>query len=106
MDTETPLELPALDEGMLSDDGVRQLIAELGAHAEVFEVGIKGGAQARGQRAVLDLPAALDGLLAGEHRAIQVRYRFQGAEWCDTVLRAPGGWRVVRMCQGDQPARP
>ena len=41
------------------------------------------------------------GLAAGDFRGVQVRYVYEGKEWCDTLLAAPGGVRLVRICTDD-----
>lgn len=43
------------------------------------------------------LDAARRALEAGEVRAIQVRYVHEATLWIDTILRVPGGFRLVRM---------
>ena len=46
---------------------------------------------------MLNPAAARDRLKAGDVRGVQLRYRYAGREWTDTVLRVPGGYRLVRM---------
>ena len=91
------MELPALEEGALDAAGVTALFADYQAHTQVFEVMSKGAARGRARDGgLLEL---LPALLSGELRGLQVRYHYQGVEWWDTILRAPAGFKVVRMKQ-------
>lgn len=94
--SEQPLELPDLHQADLDDATVAALFRDLAACAQILEVQVKGGATARSS-ARPDLDTARDLLLGGQVRAIQVRYAYQGAQWLDTLMRTPGGVRVVRM---------
>jgi hypothetical protein len=38
---------------------------------------------------------------------VQIRYRFDGREWCDTLMALPGGAaRLVRICTDEAVASP
>lgn len=96
------LVLPELTHGLLDAGLLKQLFADLASCAQVLEVTAKAGtrrmttAAAGGGRLSLDEALAL--LANRSVRGVQVRYRYDGAEWCDTLLCADGGgWRVVRM---------
>lgn len=94
-------ELPPLDEGVLDDAGLDALLRDISACTQLIEVQVKGGRQERAAGA--DLVAARAALRSGA-RGMQVRYRHDGVEWWDTVMRAPAGWRVVRIRHdGQQP---
>ncbi len=86
--------LPDVDDGSLDDAGLDALSADLTTLAEDLEVRVKA---TPGHSAPGDLRDALDALRAGAARAVQVSYRYQGRPWIDTILRAPDGWRVVRI---------
>lgn len=50
--------------------------------------------------ASIPLDAGIAALRAGSLRGLQVRYHYDGAEWWDTLMRAPDGTlRIVRMQQ-------
>jgi hypothetical protein len=88
--------LPLLVEGLLGDDEIEQLFAELASHARVLEVRAKSGPRDHASPERLDLDGAKRLLLTGATRAVQVRYHFDDAEWSDTLLRLPNGVRLVR----------
>jgi ferredoxin-type protein NapG len=91
--------LPELHEGELDEAALRALFRDLGALTEVEEVRLKRAAGRRAESGAPGLDEALAKLLSGDVRGVQVRYRYLGESWCDTVLPAPGGHRVVRMAQ-------
>lgn len=94
--TEPPV--PLLVEGVLDAPSLEQLFADLAAHAEILSIHEKG--DPRGYAGVdgLTLGQARERLLGGVAGRVQVRYRFEGHEWADTILGSPAGFRVVR-CQ-------
>lgn len=92
--------VPLMTEGHIDIATLNQLASDLLTAAEVLEVREKS---APGSYAVPDNPplrTALDRLTSGETRAVQVRYRYGGHEWSDTIMAARGGYRVVR-CRHD-----
>lgn len=97
-------ELPMVEEGLLDAEGVEALLADIQACTTLLEVQVKGGPTAMAGTA--DLEQARQALRGGQVRGVQLRYRYEGAAWCDTLLAPPGpgagGWRVVRM-RADEP---
>jgi hypothetical protein len=92
--------VPLMVEGVIDADTLRRLFAELSAAATIFGVRVKGDPTAY---ALADEPppeVALEHLMTGAARAVQVRYRFCNYEWTDTILALPVGFRVVR-CRHD-----
>ncbi|MCA9494419.1 MAG: hypothetical protein KC621_31045 [Myxococcales bacterium] len=89
-------ELPELQEGLLDDATLRTLLADLRDHATVLDVLVKGGPSELATLGEND-PTRVPELLRGGVRGVQVRYAFDGAEWRDTLMPAPGGVRLVRM---------
>ncbi len=87
--------LPPMHEATLDDAGLDALMADLSGAAEVLEVRVKGGAERHAQGA--ELGPALARLRRGEVRAVQVRYRFDGHDWFDSLWRIGGDYRLVRM---------
>lgn len=48
--------------------------------------------------AALTIDDARHMLLSGTARAVQLRYRFENADWWDTIMALPGGgFRLVRI---------
>lgn len=97
MTDDQPNEAIVLHEGMLDAERLAELFADLAEYAEITDVLLKGGAvQYAGEQAVT-LAEAHAQLAAGAVRGAQIRYRFDGRAWCDTLLHGPTGLRVVRM---------
>lgn len=86
--------LPDLDEGVLDDDGLDALITDISALGQEVSVRARG---ADALSSSSDLRAALAALRCGAVVGVQLTYRYRDTLWVDTVLRAPSGWRVVRM---------
>ena len=74
----------------------RQLI-DLAHCTQILAVIPKGGPQAYATDRGIDLETARLGLASGQFRGVQVRYRYEKQEWCDTLLAMPGGVRLVRI---------
>jgi hypothetical protein len=91
--------LPELHEAVVPWATVDALIADVSAAAELEEVMVKRDPRRHAAQTEVDLAAARALLASGEAMAIQLRYRFQGAHWCDTLLRVGDGVRIVRMRQ-------
>ena len=89
--------LPDLHEGSLDPETLRLLCTEVASHGTAIEVALKGQATARAQGATTSPMEACEALLRGDVRGVQLRYRFEGAEWWDTLLRRPDGFQLVRI---------
>ena len=98
-----PVKVEAIVGAVLDEAGVRDLFRDLAALAQVDEIRLKHATDRRAQARAETLDAALPQLLNGAVRAVQIRYAYDGERWCDTLLPAPGGHRVVRM---QEPRRP
>lgn len=94
--------VPLMVEGHIDPPTLTRLFADLESAAVVTGVREKGGPAEFAAAGELSAAAALDRLLAGTARAVQVRYRFDGHEWTDTIVAVPRGFRVVR-CRHDGP---
>lgn len=95
---ETP-PLPELHQGELDVATIRQLFADLAAHAEMMEIIPKHG---RGHveecppRLTLDEAAAM--WESGALRGLQLRYRYREQIWWDTLMPlADGRSRLIRI---------
>jgi hypothetical protein len=92
-----PPPLPELEQGLLDAAGLAALVADLHAHATVIDVVAKGGALVRADGRNLGLDEGIAALKDGQVRGLQLRYRHEDVEWWDTLIAAPGGWRIVRI---------
>jgi hypothetical protein len=93
------MDLPKIEEGLLDDAGLDALFFDVRHAARLLEVVDRGAGPAGDPRPVDDPDRALvdarDALRSG--RAVQLRYRFGGSEWWDTLIPLATGTRVVRI---------
>ena len=89
--------LPELHGAELDDATLGAFLDDLESHAEVLEIQVKQGAHRHAEATPGTLREAWGLLRAGAARGVQIRYRYQGAEWRDTLLHAGGSTRIVRM---------
>jgi len=101
------LNLPALRTADLDEEGLDTLLTDLAACAEDIELVVKSGPAARAECAAASLQLAIQRFRAGELRGVQIRYRFEGRVWCDTLMRTATGMRLVRsqVLVPDHPVR-
>jgi hypothetical protein len=92
--------VPLMVEGLIDPPTLTRLFADLASAATVLGVREKGGPAEYATNDEMPPATALERLLAGAARAVQVRYRYDGHEWTDTVLATPAGFRVVRCRHG------
>ena len=86
--------LPELRDASLDEQGLEELLRELGALTEVREVRVKGNATTHGVSVDPCLDDARAALARGA--AVQIRYAYRGQIWCDTLMPTGGRVRVVR----------
>lgn len=89
--------LPTLQQTVLDAPTLEALFRDLAQCTQILAVVPKGAPQAYAAGHGIDLEAARAGLASGAFRGVQVRYRYEGQEWCDTLLATPGGVRLVRI---------
>jgi hypothetical protein len=89
--------LPELRTGLLDDASAGALFRDIAALTQVDEVIVKHIPGRIQQAQPVTLEQALRLLLAAEVRAVQIRYRHDGACWLDTLMRSPEGLRLVRV---------
>ncbi len=93
-----PPKLPDLNQALLDWPGVEALLRDIEACTEVTEIIPKSVAQGYvPENGVLTLAEARQLLAQRAVRALQIRYRHNGAEWWDTLMVLPDGWRLVRI---------
>ena len=96
------LRLPPLQQTVLDPATVQDLFRDLAACTQIIAIRPKTRAEGHiDAAATLTLDDAAAGLRDGSFRAVQVRYRYEDQEWCDTLMSTPAGLRVVRICQDD-----
>jgi hypothetical protein len=89
--------LPDLQDALLDPGTLAQLFFDLSQLAEVLEIRVKGAPTALATEELTTLEAARTALASGAAMAVQLRYRFEGRLWLDTLMRTPSGVRIVRM---------
>ncbi|MBK8040781.1 MAG: hypothetical protein IPK22_27165 [Verrucomicrobiaceae bacterium] len=96
--TATP-PLPELQQAQFDAAELETLLRDIGACASITEIIPKYTATGHvPENAVLTLEGGRQLLLGGAARAVQFRYRYQQADWWDTVMALPGGqFRLVRI---------
>ncbi|MBT8037991.1 MAG: hypothetical protein KJO21_10650 [Verrucomicrobiae bacterium] len=92
--------LPDLQQSVLDPETLDQLFVDLASLTEITEIIPKAAAQGYvPEHTEITLEASRELLLAGHVRGLQIRYNYQGSQWWDTLLPAPGnqGFRIVRI---------
>ena len=91
--------LPDLHKAQFDAAELERLLRDIGACAQVTEIIPKFTAAGLvPDTAALTLDDGRRLLLDGGARAVQFRYRYEGADWWDTVMALPGGqFRLVRI---------
>ena len=94
-----PAPLPDLHQSELDEATLRQLFDDVRAHTELMEVIPKHAATGYvPEIAAITLAEGLAFLLTGGVRALQLRYRHDGAVWWDTLMPTPHAtFRIVRI---------
>jgi hypothetical protein len=90
-------ELPYLQDGALTREQLLVVVGDIEAGTEILAVNIKRQQRAHSDEQPVTLSSALEQLLEGTVSGLQVRYRYQGREYWDTLLRAQSGYRIVRI---------
>lgn len=90
--------LPEVFDSLLDAEALDALFRDLAALGSPLEISVKHGATRYAESAqALDLPAARAALVRAEVRAVQIRYIHDGKRWCDTLMNAPSGVRIIRI---------
>lgn len=97
--SEEESKLPEVHEATLDASTERSLFTDIETLTELLGVTLKGAPTEMVQEGPLTLDEALAVWRAGGARGLQIRYRHQGVEWWDTLMRTPGGTRLVRIAQ-------
>jgi hypothetical protein len=93
-----PPPLPDLNQALLDEAGLAELLSDIEACTEVTEIIPKQAAEGYvAENATLTLADARRMLAARAVRAVQIRYRYDGVDWWDTLMVLPEGYRLVRI---------
>lgn len=97
-DENAPPKLSDLNQATLDWPGVEALLRDIAACTQVTEIIPKAVAQGYVTDGVaLTLADARRLLEERAVRGLQIRYRYEGADWWDTLMVLPEGWRLVRI---------
>jgi len=89
--------LPTLQDAILDGETLERLMHDIQSFATVEEVLLKGGAVAMASEKSVPLAEALESFRQGRVLGVQIRYRYLGTSWWDTLLRTSQGIRLVRI---------
>lgn len=96
--------LPPLQVAELDQDKLSELFADIDALGEGLDVLVKRAAGHIDGDERVSLATAKQLLEQRSIQGVQLRYRFRGADWWDTLICTESGVRLVRMQQGPMPA--
>ncbi len=90
------IQVPPMSDAVLTNEQVTALFRDLEALATIHEISVKG------RRSTTDstpqsLGVAQQMLINREVFGIQLRYRHDGQDWCDTLMPVKDGIRLVRI---------
>ena len=89
--------LADLQDEVIDPERLGQLLFDIETQTELIEIRVKGAATAQASAGVRTLAAARALLESGGVLGVQLRYRWRGYEWWDTLVRSPAGLRLVRI---------
>jgi len=90
-------DLAPIQEGVLDEEALEALQRDLRALAQITEVRLKDAPRAHSPDLHVSLEQALAALRTGRARGVQIRYRYGGEDWCDTLIRRDAGVSIVRV---------
>jgi len=92
--------MPDVREATLDAPALEALLVDIETLTQLLDVQVKAALTTHGEAQPLTARGAAERLLSGEVRAVQIRYRYQGREYWDTLLRTQRGVRLVRVDHG------
>ncbi len=96
--SDTPPPLPDVFMSVLDREQAERILGDIEHHAELLAVSAKSDPRAHAAEPSADLDLARRFLEGDDARGLQLRYRFAGRIWSDTLLRLPSGkFKLVRM---------
>ena len=90
--------LPDVQQAVLDAPTLEALFRDLAHCTQILAVVPKTAPGSRVAEHSIPLEAARVGLTSGAFCGVQVRYRYDQQEWCDTLIATPTGVRLVRIC--------
>lgn len=94
--------LPQLQQQILNAATVQEYETDLAHLVEIFEMKVRSTATRRESQPAGSLADAFRELRDGNASGMQIRYRYAGQHWLDTLLPTGAGTRLTRICLGDQ----
>jgi hypothetical protein len=94
---QSALSLPELQGALLDAATVRQLFEDIEHCTEVTEIIPKSASRTFVSETKITLADAREQLLSGQLKGMQIRYRYQGGDWWDTLLPVEDRFRLVRI---------
>lgn len=88
---------PPMSEATLDAAALDALLRDIGALVSLDEIIVKDGPGRVDDARVIGFEDAARMLRERSVRAVQFRYRHEGARWWDTLMTTPGGHRLVRV---------
>lgn len=101
MNQEAPL--PTLWNAVVDQETLDELISDLQQHAVILGVQEKHSPTEHINEELLDSIQTIERFRQGVSRAIQIHYRFEEKNWCDTIIRHGQQYKIVRMEQPELP---
>ncbi len=92
--------LPELQQSVLDPETLKQLFIDLASLTQIIEIIPKTAASGYvDENTNITLDEAREMLLSSAIRGLQIRYRYQGSQWWDTLLPDADGalFRIVRI---------
>lgn len=96
-DAEHDIDIPDVHESFLDRETYEQVLDDIAAVTEILDVIVKGAPERHAREEDIGLQAARELFESGTVQAFQMRYRWDGLEWRDTVMRTPKGVKIVRI---------
>ncbi|MEZ4655203.1 MAG: hypothetical protein R3E12_16820 [Candidatus Eisenbacteria bacterium] len=92
----TARSLPVVQTAVLDTATVEELLRDISSLADDLVIRLRFAGDLQSASRALSMEEAWR-LLQGGAASVQVRYRFQDTNWCDSLIPGPGGYRFVRV---------
>lgn len=94
---DTPPHLPELQQSILDDQTLQQVFTDIDACTKVLQVIPKQTTTGYIEPRNIPLDHGYNLITQRKLRALQIRYLYDNAEWWDTVISLPQGFKIVRI---------
>ncbi|WP_018969501.1 hypothetical protein [Rubritalea marina] len=92
------IDFPELFQGALEPQALERLIADIKVCTQILEVIPKYASTGYvDDSEKVDIDDAVQALVEGKLRGLQLRYLYEGDQWWDTLIRLPQGVKLVRV---------